>query len=150
MAALRHCTRAVSRLTAGCTAWQPLAFALQADDWQLQSNADHKRQLHTGLASRGMRQTWPQHCQPCLQHQAFQAALVRQYQAISTTPPATQSTGNEPSDKQILLQLFTYVWPADNPEFKRRVSGALVLLAGSKILNIQVRRPPARVLVIAG
>lgn len=45
----------------------------------------------------------------------------------------------EPSDGQILSQLLKHIWPSDNFEFRGRVVGALALLAGSKLLNIQVR-----------
>ena len=45
----------------------------------------------------------------------------------------------EPSDGQILSELLVHIWPPDNFEFRGRVVGALALLAGSKLLNIQVR-----------
>lgn len=43
----------------------------------------------------------------------------------------------EPSDQHILRQLLVHLWPKDNPEFRTRVVGALGLLVGSKLLNIQ-------------
>lgn len=42
------------------------------------------------------------------------------------------------SDSAILHNLVGYLWPADKPEHKRRVLGALGLLVGSKVLNVQV------------
>jgi hypothetical protein len=42
------------------------------------------------------------------------------------------------SDRQILGTLAGYLWPADNPEFRSRVLGALGLLVASKLLNVQV------------
>jgi hypothetical protein len=136
-AALLRGSRILGRLGAeyghtNASAWLCYSWAAPAsgppDPWQ--------HSFH-GLAL----QTAPrcQPCQPCLQQQATERTLARHYQSISTAPPAAQSLGPELSDEQILRQLFTYVWPKDNPEFKRRVSGALVLLLASKICNIQVR-----------
>ncbi|GFH25694.1 ATP-binding cassette, subfamily B, bacterial, partial [Haematococcus lacustris] len=41
-------------------------------------------------------------------------------------------------NRDILLRLATYCWPADNPEFKRRVVLAVALMLGAKLLNISV------------
>lgn len=49
-------------------------------------------------------------------------------------PPAEA----ELSDQHILRELLVHLWPKDNPEFRTRVVGALGLLVGSKLLNIQV------------
>lgn len=45
------------------------------------------------------------------------------------------------SDADILKRLAGYLWPADKPEYKRRVAGALGLLVASKVLNVQVINP---------
>ncbi|XP_024393647.1 ABC transporter B family member 25, mitochondrial isoform X2 [Physcomitrium patens] len=42
------------------------------------------------------------------------------------------------ADARILRSLASYLWPKDNPEFRRRVAFALILLVGSKVLNVQV------------
>ena len=42
------------------------------------------------------------------------------------------------SERQILGTLAGYLWPADNPEFRRRVVAAFGLLVASKLLNVQV------------
>lgn len=52
--------------------------------------------------------------------------------------PKSEATAAEPSDREILSQLLVHIWPPDNFEFRGRVVGALALLAGSKLLNIQV------------
>jgi hypothetical protein len=78
------------------------------------------------------------------QHSSGQIT-AREYRGLGSSPPSSQTsqtphpTAPALSDQQILKKLLTYVWPSDNPEFKRRVSWALVLLLGSKLLNIQVR-----------
>ncbi|GBG67738.1 hypothetical protein CBR_g866 [Chara braunii] len=46
--------------------------------------------------------------------------------------------GQVVADARILRTLVTYLWPADNPEFRRRVVISLGLLVGSKVLNVQV------------
>ncbi|GFR45594.1 hypothetical protein Agub_g6989, partial [Astrephomene gubernaculifera] len=64
----------------------------------------------------------------------------------STTPPAPSSPASLPldvggerlSDTQILRRLVGYLWPRDNPEFRRRVVAASCLLVVAKILNINV------------
>ncbi|GIL46029.1 hypothetical protein Vafri_3125 [Volvox africanus] len=42
------------------------------------------------------------------------------------------------SDAQILQRLMGYLWPQENPEFKRRVVAATFLLVAAKLLNINV------------
>ncbi|KAG6544792.1 hypothetical protein Mapa_013818 [Marchantia paleacea] len=42
------------------------------------------------------------------------------------------------ADMRILRTLSSYLWPKENPEFRRRVLVALGLLIGSKVLNVQV------------
>ncbi|KAG0585767.1 hypothetical protein M758_2G035900 [Ceratodon purpureus] len=42
------------------------------------------------------------------------------------------------ADARILRSLASYLWPKDNPEFRRRVALALSLLVASKVLNVQV------------
>ncbi|XP_024376246.1 ABC transporter B family member 25, mitochondrial [Physcomitrium patens] len=42
------------------------------------------------------------------------------------------------ADARILKSLAAYLWPKDNPEFRRRVTLALSLLVASKVLNVQV------------
>ncbi|CAI5462797.1 unnamed protein product [Closterium sp. Yama58-4] len=46
--------------------------------------------------------------------------------------------GEEASDMAILSTLAHYLWPKDNPDYRRRVAAALTLLASAKLLNIQV------------
>lgn len=52
--------------------------------------------------------------------------------------PGEKAESAEPSDRVILSKLLVHIWPPDNLEFRARVVGALALLAGSKLLNIQV------------
>ncbi|KAL3693991.1 hypothetical protein R1sor_007642 [Riccia sorocarpa] len=42
------------------------------------------------------------------------------------------------ADMRILRTLSAYLWPKENPEFRRRVVISLGLLIGSKVLNVQV------------
>jgi hypothetical protein len=60
----------------------------------------------------------------------------------SSAPVATKKEDGQPpaelSDRYILSRLLVHIWPPDNYEFRGRVVGALALLAGSKLLNIQV------------
>ncbi|KAL2633717.1 hypothetical protein R1flu_005196 [Riccia fluitans] len=42
------------------------------------------------------------------------------------------------ADMRILRTLSAYLWPKENPEFRRRVLVSLGLLIGSKVLNVQV------------
>lgn len=42
------------------------------------------------------------------------------------------------ADARILKSLASYLWPKENPEFRRRVALALSLLVASKVLNVQV------------
>ncbi|CAM6119974.1 unnamed protein product [Calypogeia fissa] len=57
-------------------------------------------------------------------------------------PPQVTTVVGKKSEKeadlQILRTLSSYLWPDDNPEFRRRVLIALGLLVGSKVLNVQV------------
>ncbi|CAI5487601.1 unnamed protein product [Closterium sp. Naga37s-1] len=46
--------------------------------------------------------------------------------------------GEEASDMAILSTLAQYLWPKDNPDYRRRVAAALTLLVSAKLLNIQV------------
>ncbi|CAI5462804.1 unnamed protein product [Closterium sp. Yama58-4] len=46
--------------------------------------------------------------------------------------------GEEASDMAILSTLAHYLWPKDNPDYRRRVAAALTLLVSAKLLNIQV------------
>jgi hypothetical protein len=63
-----------------------------------------------------------------------------QNQAIPADSLSGSATSKPLADRDILRHLLGYVWPHDNPEFRWRVSGALALLFGSKLLNIQVRK----------
>jgi hypothetical protein len=66
---------------------------------------------------------------------------VRAFQSLSSSSQAAaDKPSTELTDKQIVGNLLGYVWPAGNTEFKVRVIGAVGLLLGSKLLNIQVRR----------
>jgi ATP-binding cassette, subfamily B (MDR/TAP), member 7 len=66
---------------------------------------------------------------------------VRAFQSLSSSSQAAaDKPSTELTDKQIVGNLLGYVWPAGNAEFKVRVIGAVGLLLGSKLLNIQVRR----------
>ena len=58
--------------------------------------------------------------------------------ATGGTDKAEASAAADLSDRHILRQLLVHLWPKDNPEFRTRVVGALGLLVGSKLLNIQV------------
>lgn len=63
--------------------------------------------------------------------------------AISSMATGAQDKSDPPaeadlSDRHILRELLVHLWPKDNPEFRTRVVGALGLLVGSKLLNIQV------------
>ncbi|KAJ9531485.1 hypothetical protein QJQ45_015055 [Haematococcus lacustris] len=49
-----------------------------------------------------------------------------------------EAAGERMGNRDILLRLATYCWPADNPEFKRRVVLAVALMLGAKLLNISV------------
>jgi hypothetical protein len=56
----------------------------------------------------------------------------------ASAPLKEHEQDSEPSERYILKQLLVHVWPPDNLEFRGRVVGALGLLLGSKLLNIQV------------
>lgn len=58
-----------------------------------------------------------------------------------TAPPAVHTSSKELSDTAIIKQLAGYIWPKGNLDYKLRVTFALALLAGSKVLNIQVCIP---------
>jgi hypothetical protein len=66
--------------------------------------------------------------------------FIREYQkqAIPADVSSGTASSKQLADRDILKHLLSYVWPNDNPEFRWRVSGALALLFGSKLLNIQV------------
>ncbi|GJP30179.1 hypothetical protein CLOM_g22947 [Closterium sp. NIES-68] len=51
---------------------------------------------------------------------------------------AAAAGGEEASDMAILSSLVQYLWPKDNPDYRRRVAAALTLLVSAKLLNIQV------------
>eukprot|EP00892_Ulva_mutabilis_P004061 jgi/Ulvmu1/2026/UM120_0022.1 len=85
------------------------------------------------------------HNYPCFPHCAdpWRAPQYRGCRPISSmatgaTEKSDSTTEHEPSDQHILKQLLVHLWPKDNPEFRTRVVGALGLLVGSKLLNIQV------------
>eukprot|EP00249_Psilotum_nudum_P019399 c27231_g1_i1 orf=391-2952(+) len=42
------------------------------------------------------------------------------------------------ADLKILQSLVSYIWPKDNPDFRRRVMASLGLLVAGKVLNVQV------------
>lgn len=42
------------------------------------------------------------------------------------------------SEGDILRQMLTYLWPTDNPEVRRRVVLAAILLLMSKVTNVTV------------
>ena len=52
--------------------------------------------------------------------------------------PASPVKPSEKLDASILLSLSKYLWPADKPEYKLRVAGAVGLLISSKVINVQV------------
>jgi|APGre2960657404_1045060.scaffolds.fasta_scaffold23240_2 hypothetical protein len=57
---------------------------------------------------------------------------------------ALEAAGEGLSDAAILRRLTRYLWPADRPEYRRRVAGALSLLVFSKLMSIQARALPYR------
>ena len=115
-------------------------YSIPLDQRREHDSAATLRQPLPGLASglfppsTGARAVvFPQHA-----HQLARARHFSASAAAASAPPAVQTPAHGLTDQQIIRQLFGYVWPADNPEFKRRVAGALALLLGSKLLNIQV------------
>lgn len=58
--------------------------------------------------------------------------------ANQNDPKVRAKSEVELSDRAILSKLLVHIWPPDNLEFRGRVVGALALLGGSKLLNIQV------------
>ncbi len=65
--------------------------------------------------------------QALLVHNQCQGVRRTKMKAVTCFPCCALTCGN------MSLQ------PSDNPEFKRRIAGALGLLIGSKVLNVQVR-----------
>eukprot|EP00877_Chromochloris_zofingiensis_P009454 jgi/Chrzof1/4762/Cz14g25100.t1 len=57
---------------------------------------------------------------------------------ISGGQSAYELAAERMSDVEILKTLAVYLWPKDNPEFKRRIMLALGLLVASKLLTVQV------------
>ncbi|GLC37293.1 hypothetical protein PLESTB_001139600 [Pleodorina starrii] len=58
--------------------------------------------------------------------------------ASAPQPTSLEAAAERLSDAQILGRLLTYLWPRDNPEFRRRVMVATLLLVVAKLLNINV------------
>ena len=115
-------------------------YSTPLDQRREQDSAATLRQPVPGLASGQFPPSTGAHAAVYSQH-AHQLARARHFSAsaaAASAPPAVQSLAHGLTDQQIIRQLFGYVWPADNPEFKRRVTGALALLLSSKLLNIQV------------
>ncbi|GIL71461.1 hypothetical protein Vretifemale_2014 [Volvox reticuliferus] len=58
--------------------------------------------------------------------------------SISPQFTSLEEASERLSDAQILQRLMGYLWPQENPEFKRRVVAATFLLVAAKLLNINV------------
>lgn len=58
--------------------------------------------------------------------------------AAAAAPVFIEAAGDKLTDVQILSRLVGYLWPKDNPEFRRRVVAATALLVVAKLLNINV------------
>ncbi|KXZ51537.1 hypothetical protein GPECTOR_12g500 [Gonium pectorale] len=66
------------------------------------------------------------------------AAAAADRAAAASPSASLELAGERLSDVQILQRLVGYLWPRDNPEFRRRVVAASVLLVAAKLLNINV------------
>lgn len=49
-----------------------------------------------------------------------------------------EQAGEKMKDAEILQRLVGYLWPHDNPEFKRRMMAAVCCLVAAKVLNVSV------------
>lgn len=88
------------------------------------------------IATLGMR---PIIRQGCLisRSQLNHVQRTSQMRCYSKGPKLGSSTSSSVSNKQILQQMFQYIWPKDRPDIKRRVVISLALLVTGKVISIQ-------------
>jgi hypothetical protein len=154
----RACSRgknAMLSLLEGQANWKKASFLVGSEGAALArcANAVHSSRCHLHTSAT---QHWADSLsQPssvhstALQHYVTARSAFRGVRSWSSAAVVTNQENDKPkqehgkpqaelSDRYILSQLLIHIWPPDNFEFRGRVVGALGLLGGSKLLNIQV------------